>query len=151
MEYLHTMIRVRNLEESLAFYVGLLGFQEVQRIESEDDQATLVLLAAPDDIESGQSEKRAPVIKLCSEWDEAKRPAPGARAFAHVSYRVDDIYAACEHFLAHGGALSRPPRDGRKAYLKTLEGMTVELVQRQPAQAPNTKWLSMPDIGTWND
>lgn len=151
MEYLHTMIRVRDLDESLAFYVGLLGFEEVRRLESEDERATFVFLAAPEDAESGRSAKFAPVIELANYWDEEKRTAPGGRAFAHMGYRVDDIYAACAGLEAKGVPLARPPRDGFKAYFKSPEGMTIELIQRRPALEPREPWVSRPDNGTWND
>jgi lactoylglutathione lyase len=151
MEYLHTMIRVRDLAESLAFYVDLLGFEEVRRMESEEERATFVFLAAPEDAESGRSAKFAPVIELASYWDEDKRGGPGGRAFAHMGYRVDDIYATCADLQAKGVTLNRPPRDGFKAYLKSPEGMTIELIQRRPALEPREPWFSQPDNGIWND
>lgn len=151
MEYLHTMIRVCDLDASLAFYVDLLGFEEVGRIESDEERATFVFLAAPGDAESGRSAKFAPVIELCSYWDEAERLKPGARAFAHLGYRVDDIYAACERLRARGVTLNRPPRDGFKAYFKSPEGATIELVQRRPPLPPGEPWATLPDLGTWND
>ena len=151
MEYLHTMIRVRDLEESLAFYVGTLGFEEVRRIESDDDRATCIFLAAADDVDRGRSARFSPVIELLYPWDEAERHVEGRRAFAHLGYRVDDIYAACEDLLARGLVLNRPPRDGFKAYFKSPEGMTIELIQRRPALPPAEPWTSLPDTGTWND
>lgn len=151
MEYLHTMIRVRDLGESLAFYVDLLGFVEVRRMESEEERATFVFLAAPEDAESGRSAKFAPVIELAYEWDEATRAREGRRAFAHMGYRVDDIYAASDSLQKKGVALARPPRDGFKAYLKSPEGMTIELIQRRPALEPREPWVSQADNGNWND
>ncbi len=151
MEYLHTMIRVRDLAESLAFYVDLLGFVEVRRMESEEEQATFVFLAAPDDAESGRSAKFSPVIELCCEWDEAKRNQQGRRPFVHMGYRVDDIYAVSDDLRKKGVVLNRPPRDGFKAYLHSPEGMTIELIQRRPALEPREPWLSQPDAGTYND
>lgn len=151
MEYLHTMIRVRDLRESLAFYIDVLGFQEVRRIESEEEQATFVFLAAAEDAESGRSEKFAPVIELACDWDAAVRASPGRRAFVHLGYRVDDIYATCANLLARGVTLNRPPRDGFKACIKSPEGMTIELIQRRPALSPAEPWKSMPDTGSYND
>lgn len=151
MEYLHTMIRVRDLDASLAFYVDLLGFEEVRRMESEEERATFVFLAAPDDAETGRSDKFAPVIELASYWDEDKRNGSGARAFAHMGYRVDDIYDVCADLQGKGVMLNRPPRDGFKAYLKSPEGMTIELIQRRPALEPTEPWTTLPDRGTWND
>lgn len=151
MEYLHTMIRVRDLEESLDFYVELLGFEEVRRMESEEEQATFVFLAAPDDAESGRSARFAPVLELCSYWDEARRHAEGARAFAHLGYRVDDIYRVCEGILDRGVVLNRPPRDGFKAYIKAPEGTTIEFIQRRPLPPVAEPWKAMADTGVWND
>lgn len=151
MEYLHTMIRVRDLGASLAFYVDLLGFEEVRRIESDEEQATFVFLAAPEDAESGRSAKFAPVIELACDWDDSVRAAPGRRAFVHMGYRVDDIYATCADLQARGVTLNRPPRDGFKACITSPEGMTIELIQRRPALPPAEPWASMPDAGSYND
>jgi lactoylglutathione lyase len=139
MKYLHTMVRVSDLEKSLAFYCGALGLQEVRRTEHAQGRFTLVFLAAPGD-EGAQ-------IELTYNWDE--HGYQGGRNFGHVAYAVDDIYAACERLQAHGVVISRPPRDGRMAFVRSPDDVSIELLQRGPALPPKEPWTSMPNVGQW--
>lgn len=139
MKYLHTMVRVADLEKSLAFYCGALGLQEIRRNEHAGGRFTLVFLCAPGD-ESAQ-------VELTYNWDE--HAYTGGRNFGHLAYAVDDIYAACERLIAHGVTISRPPRDGRMAFVRSPDEISVELLQRGPALAPKEPWLSMPNVGSW--
>ena len=139
MKYLHTMVRVADLEKSLAFYCGALGLTEVRRAEHTQGRFTLVFLAAPGD-EGSQ-------VELTYNWDE--HAYTGGRNFGHLAYAVDDIYASCERLMAHGVVISRPPRDGRMAFVRSPDEISIELLQRGPALAPKEPWLSMPNVGSW--
>ena len=146
MKYLHTMVRVRDVEASLAFYCGALGLEEVRRLENEAGRFTLIFLAAPEDRERSASE-RAPEVELTFNWDDQEYE--GGRNFGHLAYRVDDIYAACSRLQAAGVTINRPPRDGRMAFVRSPDGISVELLQAGEALAPAEPWLSMPNTGTW--
>lgn len=139
MRYLHTMIRVLDLEAALAFFCGQLGLVEVRRRESERGRFTLVFLAtAPGE----------PELELTHNWDE-QAPYPGGRNFGHLAYEVDDIYALCESLRASGVTILRPPRDGRMAFVRSPDQISVELLQRGEALPPRDPWASMPSTGEW--
>jgi lactoylglutathione lyase len=139
MKYLHTMVRVTSIEASLKFYCEALGLRELRRIESEKGRFTLVFLAAPGD-ESAQ-------IELTYNWDP--QTYGGGRNFGHVAYEVDDIYATCRRLMEHGVRISRPPRDGRMAFVRSPDDVSVELLQKGAALAPIEPWVSMPNVGEW--
>jgi lactoylglutathione lyase len=146
MEYLHTMVRVSNLEQSLDFFCNKFGLVEVRRIENEKGRFTLVFLAAPDDVEKSRDSK-APLLELTYNWDEHEYS--GGRNFGHLAYRVDDIYETCRKLMEAGVTINRPPRDGYMAFIKTPDNISIELLQRgepKPAQEP---WASMPNTGSW--
>ncbi len=139
MRYLHTMIRVLDLGRAIAFFTEGLGLVETRRRDSESGRFTLVFLATAD----GQ-----PELELTHNWDETE-PYTGGRNFGHLAYEVDDIYAACERLMAHGVTISRPPRDGRMAFVRSPDEISVELLQRGDAQEPCEPWTSMPNVGAW--
>ncbi len=139
MEYLHTMLRVRDLNAALDFFVHKLGLVETRRRDSERGRFTLVFLA---------TEHGAPEIELTHNWDQDE-PYPTGRFFGHLAYAVDDIHATCARLLAEGVTIHRPPRDGRMAFLKSPDGQSVELLQRGAALEPQEPWLSMPNEGSW--
>lgn len=146
MQYLHTMVRVSDLDASLHFYCDLLGLEEVRRKESEKGRFTLVFLAAPDDLESSQAHK-SPELELTWNWDPEEYN--GGRNFGHLAYRVEDIYALCEHLQANGVTINRPPRDGHMAFVRSPDGISVELLQAGEPQPPKEPWASMENTGTW--
>jgi len=139
MKYLHTMVRVSDLEESLDFYCGKLGLVEIRRRDVPQGRYTLVFLAAPGD-ESAQ-------VELTYNWD-AEVYSSG-RNFGHLAYAVDDIYAACQRLLDGGVTINRPPRDGRMAFVRSPDGISIELLQRGAALPPTEPWASMENSGTW--
>jgi lactoylglutathione lyase len=139
MKYLHTMVRVTELAPALHFYCDALGLHEVRRIENERGRFTLVFLAAPGD-ESAQ-------VELTWNWDT--ETYTGGRNFGHLAYEVDDIYAACQRLADHGVVINRPPRDGRMAFVRSPELVSVELLQKGEALAPAEPWASMPNVGSW--
>jgi len=145
VKYLHTMFRVTDLATSIRFY-ELLGLKEVRRMENEGGRFTLVFLAAPDDADRSAAE-RAPEVELTFNWDPA--PYPGGRNFGHLAYAVDDIYADCARLHAGGVTIARPPRDGRMAFVRSPDGISVELLQKGVALAPAEPWASMPNTGEW--
>lgn len=146
MEYLHTMVRVSNLEESLDFYCNKLGLVETRRIENEKGRYTLVFLAAPGDLHRAQ-ETRSPLVELTYNWDE--HSYQGGRNFGHLAYRVDDIYATCQKLMNAGVTINRPPRDGHMAFVRSPDGISFELLQKGEAKPPQEPWLSMPNTGSW--
>ncbi|MDR5865213.1 VOC family protein [Halomonas koreensis] len=146
MQYLHTMVRVSDLEASLHFYCDLLGLREVRRKESEKGRFTLVYLAAPED-EARSTELQAPELELTWNWDP--ETYTGGRNFGHLAYRVDDIYALCEHLQAHDVTINRPPRDGHMAFVRSPDGISVELLQAGEPLPPKEPWASMENTGTW--
>jgi lactoylglutathione lyase len=139
MKYLHTMVRVSNLEASIDFYCNALGLQELRRHENAQGRFTLVFLAAPGD-ESAQ-------VELTYNWDP--EDYTGGRNFGHLAYAVDDIYGACARLQAAGVTINRPPRDGRMAFVRSPDGISIELLQRGEALAPAAPWRDMPNVGTW--
>src|SRR3954452_11037942 len=146
MEYLHTMIRVTDLDQSLDFFCNKLGMVEIRRSRSERGRYTLVFLAAPDDAGRAR-EKHAPLVELTYNWDP--ETYTGGRNFGHLAFQVDDIYATCARLMAGGVPISRPPRDGRMAFVRSPDLISIELLQAGPALTPKEPWSSMPNIGTW--
>ena len=146
MQYLHTMVRVRDLEASLDFYCDKLGLTQVSRIDNEAGRFTLVFLAAPDDMELAR-ERRAPLVELTWNWDD--EAYTGGRNFGHLAYAVDDIYAACQRLMDGGVTINRPPRDGRMAFVRSPDNISIELLQKGAALAPAEPWASMPNVGEW--
>jgi lactoylglutathione lyase len=146
MRYLHTMVRVSDLDRSLAFYCALLGLIEVRRKESRAGRFTLVFLAAPDDQERAKSE-RAPLIELTYNWD--KEDYGSDRNFGHLAFEIDDIYAVCERLQSAGVTINRPPRDGRMAFVRSPDNISIELLQKGAALAAREPWASMKNTGTW--
>lgn len=146
MRYLHTMVRVTDLDASLRFYVDLLGLQEVRRLENEAGRYTLVFLAAPKDLDRSAAE-RSPEVELTFNWDP--EPYGGGRNFGHLAYKFDDIHAACQRLLDGGVVINRPPRDGRMAFVRSPDGISIELLQEGEPLTPVEPWISMPNTGTW--
>lgn len=146
MRYLHTMVRVKDLEASLDFYCGALGLVEVNRYDVETGRFTLVFLAAPDDVDAAR-QKQAPLVELTYNWD--REDYEGGRNFGHLAYRVPDIYAACEKLQAHGVTINRPPRDGHMAFIRSPDGISIELLQEGDRLAPKEPWASMTNVGEW--
>lgn len=138
MKYLHTMIRISNLDETLRFF-SLLGLDEVRRMDNEKGRYTLVFLAAPGD-EDAQ-------IELTHNWDEAGYG--GGRNFGHVAYEVDDVYATCRRLMEGGVTINRPPREGRMAFVRTPDGISIELLQKGGHLPVAEPWVSMENVGTW--
>jgi lactoylglutathione lyase len=146
MEYLHTMVRVADLDQSLDFYCNKLGLVEVRRMDNEKGRYTLVFLAAPDDVERARDSK-APLVELTYNWDEHEYQ--GGRNFGHLAYRVDDIYETCRRLMEAGVTINRPPRDGYMAFIRSPDNISIELLQRGDAKAPAEPWSSMPNTGVW--
>ena len=140
MHYLHTMVRVRDLEASLRFYCGLLGLEEVRRKEVPQGRFTLVFLAAP-------GQRDVAELELTYNWDP--EDYGGGRNFGHLAYRVDDIYAACQRFLDAGVVVNRPPRDGHMAFVRSPDAISIELLQKGEHLLPREPWASLPNIGDW--
>ena len=139
MKYLHTMVRVTNLDESLKFYCDALGLREIRRSESEKGRFTLVFLAAP-----GNEDAQ---LELTYNWDPEDYKI--GRAFGHLAYEVDDIYATCRHLMERGITISRPPRDGRMAFVRSPDTISIELLQKGGSLEPAEPWISMPNVGEW--
>ena len=146
MRYLHTMVRVTDLDASLSFYCDKLGLKEVSRSESEAGRFTLVFLCAPGDEEAAR-QKKAPTVELTYNWDP--EVYTGGRNFGHLAYEVDDIYAFCEKMQRMGITVNRPPRDGRMAFVRSPDNISIEILQKGAALAPAEPWLSMPNTGSW--
>lgn len=139
MKYLHTMVRITDVEKSLDFYVNKLGLKEIRRIENEGGRFTLIFLAAPGD-ESAQ-------VELTYNWDpEAYN---GGRNFGHLAYAVDNIYETCQRLMDGGVTINRPPRDGRMAFVRSPDNISIELLQKEGSLPPQEPWLSMPNTGVW--
>jgi lactoylglutathione lyase len=139
MKYLHTMVRVTDIKASLAFYCDALGLQELRRYDSEEGRFTLVFLAAKGN-ESAQ-------VELTHNWDP--EPYAGGRNFGHLAYQVEDIYATCQRLMDNGVVINRPPRDGRMAFVRSPDGISIELLQQGEALAPSAPWQHMDNIGEW--
>ena len=146
MKFLHTMIRASNLNDTLDFFCNKLGLQEVNRYDSDAGRFTLVFLAAPQDVERAR-EDQAPLVEITYNWDP--EAYDGGRNFGHLAYRVDDIYATCQQLMDSGVTINRPPRDGRMAFVRSPDGISVELLQAGEARAPAEPWASMANTGTW--
>jgi lactoylglutathione lyase len=146
MRYLHTMVRVSDLDRSLAFYCGNLGLEEIRRVENRAGRFTLVFLAAAGDGARAKAD-RAPLLELTYNWD--KEDYGSARNFGHLAYEVDDIYAVCARLRDGGVTINRPPRDGRMAFVRSPDGISIELLQKGAALAPCEPWSSMPNSGVW--
>ncbi|MFI2810708.1 MULTISPECIES: VOC family protein [Microbulbifer] len=146
MEYLHTMVRVADLEESLKFYCEKLGLQEISRVDNDKGRFTLVFLAAPGDAESAR-ENKAPLVELTYNWDP--ETYSGGRNFGHLAYRVDNIYAICQRLMDEGVTINRPPRDGHMAFVRSPDGISIELLQKGESLEPEEPWASMENTGTW--
>ena len=146
MRYLHTMVRVTDLEASLSFYCDKLGLKEVSRIENEAGRFTLVFLCAPGDEEMAR-ESKAPTVELTYNWDP--EDYQGGRNFGHLAYAVDDIYAVCQRLKDAGVIINRPPRDGRMAFVRSPDNISIELLQAGQALPPAEPWASMPNVGSW--
>lgn len=146
MNYLHTMLRVSDLDASLNFFCNKLGLVEISRQENEKGRFTLVFLAAPGDIERARDSK-SPMVELTYNWDPEKYT--GGRNFGHLAYRVDDIYGLCEKLMNDGVTINRPPRDGHMAFIRTPDGISIELLQRGESLPPKEPWQSMPNTGSW--
>lgn len=139
MKYLHTMVRVSDLDESLNFYCKLLGLVEVRRTEVPQGRFTLVFLEAPGD-QGGQ-------VELTYNWDPEEYS--GGRNFGHLAYSVENIYASCQHMMDHGVTINRPPRDGHMAFVRSPDGISIELLQQGDALPPQEPWASMENTGSW--
>ncbi|MCI3133487.1 VOC family protein [Phenylobacterium aquaticum] len=146
MKYLHTMVRVTDLEASLDFYCAKLGLTEVSRVENAGGRFTLVFLCAPGDEDQAKASK-APMVELTYNWDPEEYK--GGRNFGHLAYAVDNIYETCARLQAGGVTINRPPRDGHMAFVRSPDGISVELLQAGPALAPAEPWASMANTGVW--
>ncbi len=146
MRYLHTMVRVADIEASLDFYCNKLGMKEMRRHESEAGRFTLIYLAAGHD-ESAAASAKAPLLELTYNWDPENYT--GGRNFGHLAYEVDDIYATCQHLMDKGVTINRPPRDGYMAFIKSPDGISIELLQKGEAKEKAEPWASMQNTGTW--
>ena len=146
MRYLHTMIRVSDLDRTLKFFTDMLDMTEVRRIDNEKGRFTLVFLAASEDVERGRDEK-APLVELTHNWDP--EDYKGGRNFGHLAYEVDDIYATCQKLMDAGVTINRPPRDGHMAFVRTPDNISLELLQKGGSKAPAEPWTSMQNTGEW--
>ncbi|MDO9415382.1 VOC family protein [Pararhizobium sp.] len=146
MRYLHTMVRVKNLDDALHFYCNLFGLVETRRYENEKGRFTLVFLAASEDIETAKA-SASPCLELTYNWDT--EDYAGGRNFGHLAYQVDDIYATCQQLMDNGVIINRPPRDGHMAFVRSPDGISIEILQKGenlPSQEP---WASMANTGVW--
>jgi len=146
MRYLHTMIRAANLDDTLDFFVDKLGLVEAYRYDNNAGRFTLVFLSAPEDLEAAKA-RQAPLVEITYNWDPEQYD--GGRNFGHLAYQVADIYATCQHLLDKGVTLNRPPRDGRMAFIKSPDGISIELLQAGEALPTQEPWASMPNTGNW--
>ena len=153
VEFLHAMVRVGDLDRAVTFFREGLGLVEVRRNDNPQGKYTLAFLASPDDIKRAGYDGKdrlppgLPMVELTYNWDE--KEYGGGRNFGHLAYSVEDIYAACERFQKIGVPISRPPRDGRMAFVRSPDGISIELLQKGEAKAPKEPWTSAPNIGTW--
>ena len=151
MQYLHTMVRVKDLDESLKFYIDTLGLVETNRYDNKNARFTLVFLAAPGDLELAKQNK-SPLIELTYNWPDENGEVEnytGGRNFGHLAFRVDNIYERCEKLQQNGVTILRPPRDGHMAFIKSPDGISIELLQAGESLAPKEPWVSMENTGTW--
>lgn len=146
MQYLHTMVRVTDIDQSLDFYCGKLGMVETRRIENEKGRFTLIFLAADEDA-ARANESQAPLLELTYNWDPEEYK--GGRNFGHLAYRVDNIYETCDRLQKAGVTINRPPRDGYMAFIRSPDNISIELLQKGEALAPAEPWASARNIGEW--
>ena len=146
MRYLHTMIRASDLNATMDFFIDKLGLEEARRYDSEEGRFTLVFLGAPDDLERPDSAE-APLVEITYNWD--KETYDSGRNFGHLAYQVDNIYVVCERLMEKGVTIHRPPRDGRMAFVKSPDGISIELLQAGDALPIKEPWSSMPNDGSW--
>jgi len=146
MKYLHTMVRARDLDETLDFYCDKLGLVEVNRYESEAGRFTLVFLAAPDDVEKARA-GQSPLVEITWNWDPESYDS--GRNFGHLAYRVENIYALCQSLMDKGVTINRPPRDGHMAFIRSPDGISIELLQAGESLPPEEPWASMENTGSW--
>lgn len=146
MRYLHTMVRVKDLDASLDFYCNKLGLVEVSRFDNEKGRFTLVFLAAPEDVDLAR-DRKAPLVELTYNWDT--EDYQGGRNFGHLAYRVDNIYDACQRLMDGGVTINRPPRDGHMAFVRSPDGISIELLQAGDSLAPAEPWATMENTGSW--
>ncbi|MGB8365452.1 MAG: VOC family protein [Rhizomicrobium sp.] len=146
MRFLHTMVRVADLDAARRFYCTLLGLKEIRRIDNEKGRFTLVFLAAPDDVDRAGAQA-APMVELTHNWDP--EDYQGGRNFGHLAYQVDDIYALCLRLRDGGVTINRPPRDGHMAFVRSPDGISIELLQKGGPRPPQEPWVSMPNTGSW--
>jgi lactoylglutathione lyase len=147
MQYLHTMVRISDVDASLRFYCDLLGMKEIRRYDSEKGRFTNIFLAAPADETEAASERKAPLLELTYNWDPEDYKT--GRAWGHLAFRVDDVYATCQHLMDNGVTINRPPRDGRMAFVRSPDRQSVELLQKGEGLPPQEPWASMPNTGKW--
>jgi lactoylglutathione lyase len=151
MQYLHTMVRIRDIDESLDFYCNKMGMVEIRRYENEKGRFTLIFLCAPDDEESAKKNK-APLLELTYNWpsDDGETENYGSgRNFGHLAYRVQNIYETCQKLMDNGVIINRPPRDGHMAFVKSPDGISIELLQEGDSLEPQEPWASMENTGSW--
>ncbi|MGE7369243.1 lactoylglutathione lyase [Neorhizobium sp. NPDC001467] len=146
MRYLHTMVRIKDIDASLKFYTEIFGLQEVRRHENEKGRFTLIFLAAPDDVEAARASK-APCLELTYNWDT--EDYSGGRNFGHLAYEVDDIHTFCQRLMDKGVTINRPPRDGNMAFVRSPDGISIEILQKGAALTPAEPWISMQNTGSW--
>jgi lactoylglutathione lyase len=146
MRYLHTMVRVTDLDASLRFWCDALGLSEVRRLENEKGRFTLVFLAAPKD-QARSAAERSPEVELTYNWDPEVYTS--GRNFGHLAYKFDNVYAACQRLMDAGVTINRPPRDGNMAFVRSPDGISIELLQEGEPLAPAEPWVSMPNVGEW--
>ncbi|MCB9973469.1 MAG: VOC family protein [Rhodospirillales bacterium] len=151
MHYLHTMVRIRNVEDSLNFYCKGLGLVEVSRMENEAGRYTLIFLCAPEDLDLAK-DRKAPLLELTYNWPDEQGHVEGyagGRNFGHLAYRVENIYEICQKLRDLGIMINRPPRDGHMAFVKSPDGISIELLQKGDHLSPQEPWASMPNTGSW--
>lgn len=151
MEYLHTMVRIRDIDESLDFYCNKLGMVETNRMENEKGRFTLIFLAADDDIDRAKADK-SPLLELTYNWPDENGDVEdydSGRNFGHLAFRVEDIYATCQSLMDNGVTINRPPRDGHMAFIKSPDGISIELLQKGDALPEKEPWASMDNTGSW--
>jgi len=146
MKYLHTMIRVSNLDETIDFFSSNFGMVETRRIDSEQGRFTIVFLAASEDVENANTDQ-SPVLELTHNWDPEEYS--GGRNFGHLAYAVDDIYESCQTLMDNSVTINRPPRDGRMAFIQTPDGISIELLQKGDSLPKQEPWASMKNTGNW--
>ena len=146
MRYLHTMIRITDVEPTLDFFCNMLGMAEVRRVDNDKGRFTLIFLASGDDVDTGRA-RQAPLLELTHNWDP--EPYGGGRNFGHLAYEVDDIYALCDRLMKAGVTINRPPRDGHMAFVRSPDNLSLELLQKGGPLPPAEPWASMKNTGEW--